>query len=247
MNLNDFFLKYNKVALAFSGGVDSAYLLYYAKKYGADIKAYYVKSDFQPEFELNDAKKMANQLKADLSIINLDILKHDNICKNPKNRCYYCKKQIFNAIVKSALNDGYNVIIDGTNASDDAEERAGMKVLKELNVLSPLRLCGLTKEQIREKSKEANLFIFDKPAYSCLATRIKTGEYITKDKLKTTEYAESVLFDLGFTDFRVRMFENNAKIQLKENQLALFTYKRAEILEKLKNLYDNILLDLEVR
>lgn len=247
MNLNDFFLKYSKVALAFSGGVDSAYLLYYAKKCGADIKAYYVKSDFQPEFELNDAKKLANQLKADLSIINLDILKHDNICKNPKNRCYYCKKQIFNAIVKSALNDGYNVIIDGTNASDDTKERAGMKVLKELNVLSPLRLCSLTKEQIREKSKEANLFTFDKPAYSCLATRIKTGEYITKDKLKTTEYAESVLFDLGFTDFRVRMFENNAKIQLKENQLALFIGKRAEILEKLKNLYDNVLLDLEVR
>ena len=247
MNLNDFFLKYSKVALAFSGGVDSAYLLYYAKKCGADIKAYYVKSDFQPEFELNDAKKLANELNADLSIINLDVLKHDDICKNPKNRCYYCKKQIFNAIVKSALNDGYNVIIDGTNASDDAEERAGMKVLKELNVLSPLRFCSLTKEQIREKSKEANLFTFDKPAYSCLATRIKTGEYITKDKLKTTEYAESVLFDLGFTDFRVRMFENNAKIQLKENQLALFIGKRAEILEKLKNLYDNVLLDLEVR
>lgn len=247
MNLNDFFLKYNKVALAFSGGVDSAYLLYYAKKCGADIKAYYVKSDFQPEFELNDAKKLANELNADLSIINLDVLKHDDICKNPKNRCYYCKKQIFNAIVKSALNDGYNVIIDGTNASDDAEERAGMKVLKELNVLSPLRLCGLTKEQIREKSKEANLFTFDKPAYSCLATRIKTGEYITKDKLKTTEYAESVLFDLGFTDFRVRMFENSAKIQLKENQFTLFMGKRAEILEKLKNLYDNVLLDLEVR
>lgn len=247
MNLNDFFLKYNKVALAFSGGVDSAYLLYYAKKCGADIKAYYVKSDFQPEFELNDAKKLANELNADLSIINLDVLKHDDICKNPKNRCYYCKKQIFNAIVKSALNDGYNVIIDGTNASDDAEERAGMKVLKELNILSPLRLCGLTKEQIREKSKDANLFTFDKPAYSCLATRIKTGEYITKDKLKTTEYAESVLFDLGFTDFRVRMFENSAKIQLKENQFTLFMGKRAEILEKLKNLYDNVLLDLEVR
>ena len=177
--LQAFFTNNPKIALAFSGGVDSAYLLYAAKTFGADVKAYYVKTPFQPEFEYEDALRLAEQLGADMVTIHLDVLSDSAITENPKNRCYFCKKRIFTAILKQAKVDGYSLIIDGTNASDDASDRPGMVALQELSVRSPLRECCLTKEEIRRLSKEAGLFTHDKPAYACLATRIPTGTAIT--------------------------------------------------------------------
>ena len=145
MTLQEFFRENPRVALAFSGGVDSAYLLYAALRNGAQVRAYYVKSAFQPQFELDDAMALAYQLQADVKILELDVLSDPQIAENPANRCYYCKKRIFSAIAKQAAEDGFPVLLDGTNASDDAQDRPGMQALKELNVLSPLRLCGLTK------------------------------------------------------------------------------------------------------
>ena len=149
--------------MAFSGGVDSAYLLYMACKYAEKVKAYYVKSAFQPQFELEDAERFAKELKADMAILRLDVLSDEKVRQNPPNRCYYCKKRIFTAIREHALNDGFQVLLDGTNASDDAGDRPGMVALQELSVLSPLRLCGLTKQEIRMLSKKAGLFTWDKP------------------------------------------------------------------------------------
>ena len=157
MNLEEFFSTYPKVAVAFSGGVDSAYLLYMACKYAEKVKAYYVKSAFQPQFELEDAERFAKELKADMAILRLDVLSDEKVRQNPPNRCYYCKKRIFTAIREHALNDGFQVLLDGTNASDDAGDRPGMVALQELSVLSPLRLCGLTKQEIRMLSKKAGL------------------------------------------------------------------------------------------
>lgn len=245
--MEEFFKRNPKVAVAFSGGVDSAYLLYVAQKYAKDVCAYYVKTQFQPKFELEDAVRLSKQLGEKLNILSLNILTVPNVCENPPERCYYCKKAIFGAIMEAAAADGYTVLLDGTNASDDVKDRPGMRALKELSVLSPLRECGLTKTQIRALSKEANLFTWDKPAYACLATRIPTGETITEKKLCDTEKAEEYLFSLGFTDFRVRSQDGHARLQIPEKQLERLLKYRKDILVKLKEYYKTVSLDLEVR
>lgn len=176
MTLQEFFRQHPKSALGFSGGVDSSYLLYAGISAGAEVRPYFIKTAFQPAFELEDAKRLCAQLGAELSIIELDALANPDVAKNPANRCYYCKTGLFGALQKRALEDGYTVLLDGTNASDEAGDRPGMQALSELHVISPLRLCGLTKPQIRELSREAGLFTWDKPAYACLATRIPTGQ-----------------------------------------------------------------------
>lgn len=247
MTLQQFFIQNKKVALAFSGGVDSAYLLYAAIKAGCDVHAYYVKSAFQPEFELEDAKNLTKELGANMTVLELDVLSNSVIRKNPANRCYHCKKLIFSKIIEAALSDGYELLIDGTNASDDADDRPGMQALNELQVHSPLRSCGITKDNVRQLSKDARLFTWNKPAYACLATRIPTDEEITIKKLTATEKAESALTDLGFTDFRIRLSGKDAKIQIREEQLEKLLLYRKEILEKLKPYYSAITVDLEVR
>ncbi|MDE7276779.1 MAG: ATP-dependent sacrificial sulfur transferase LarE [Lachnospiraceae bacterium] len=247
MVIQEFFERYPKAAIAFSGGVDSAYLLYTAVKYADKVKAYYVKSEFQPQFELDDALHLAKELGADMQVLTLNVLSVPHVSANPSDRCYYCKKAIFGAITAAAAADGFTVLLDGTNASDDAGDRPGMRAQSELSVLSPLRECGLTKEQIRQFSKEAGLFTWDKPAYACLATRIPTGEEITADKLSATEMAEDYLFSLGFTDFRVRSQEGHARLQVPEAQLGLLLEQRKAILARRKGYYKTVSLDLEVR
>ncbi len=247
MDLNLFFAQNPKAALAFSGGVDSAYLLYAAKQAGANVTAYYVRTPFQPQFEYDDAVKLAQELKMPMRTIGMDVLEDPNVAANPANRCYYCKRRIFTAILEAARADGYSLILDGTNASDDASDRPGMVALRELEVRSPLRECGLTKPEIRRLSKEAGLFTHDKPAYACLATRIPTGVPITAEALQRTEAAEEYLKNLGFTDFRIRLMGSAARIQLPESQISLLLQHRQEILTNLKQSYSAVLLDLEVR
>ena len=247
MTLQEFFTEHPKTALGFSGGVDSSYLLYAGIKAGADIRPYFIKTAFQPEFELEDAKRLCAQLGAELYIIELDALTNPDVVKNPPNRCYYCKTGLFGTLQQRAKADGYTVLLDGTNASDDAGDRPGMKALTEMSVLSPLRLCGLSKAQIRELSREAGLFTWDKPAYACLATRVPTGEAITEALLARVEGAEQVLFSLGFTDFRVRVFYDAARVQLKPAQMQQALSRRSEILENMKPYFEIVLLDLNGR
>ena len=120
MTLQEFFSENPKVALAFSGGVDSSYLLYAATNCRAKVRAYYVKSVFQPRFELDDARRLALELGADMKMLDVDVLNDPQITANSADRCYYCKYSIFNAIIKAAAEDGFSVLIDGTNASDEA-------------------------------------------------------------------------------------------------------------------------------
>ncbi len=247
MELKTFFETHPKFAVAFSGGVDSSYLLYAAKNFGCDVKAYYIKSPFQPEFELDDAKKAAYLLSVPMTVDSVDNLAVPEIAENPADRCYHCKKAIFNKIIELARRDGYEVVCDGTNASDDATERAGMRALAELGVISPLRDCGLVKKEIRRLSREAGLFTHDKPSYACLATRIPTGTAITEDLLTTVERAEQALRTLGFSDFRIRLMGRTAKIQIPEAQFKLITDRRKKILEVLHPYFDDVLLDLTAR
>lgn len=248
MELREFFIENSEAAIAFSGGVDSAYLLSQAVKYAARVKAYYVKSCFQPEFELEDALRLAEELGADMEVLNLGAsVLDETISSNPPDRCYYCKKKIMGAIREAAARDGFGIILDGTNASDDAGERPGMKALGEMKILSPLRICGLTKDEIRRLSKEENLFTWDKPAYACLATRIPTGVAISPEMLRKVENAESALMDMGFSDFRVRVFGGGARLQLKESQMAEALNIREEIVKALKPFFNEIMLDMEAR
>lgn len=247
MTLESFFKQYPETAVAFSGGTDSAYLLYAAVKYARRVRAYYVKTPFQPEFELEDALRLAEELSADLKVIRMDILSDEQIVSNPENRCYFCKHLIFTEILKLAAGEGFPVLLDGTNASDSSADRPGMKALKELSVLSPLRLCGLTKSDIRIRSKEAGLFTWEKPSYACLATRIPTGQRIEAQGLRRTEQAESFLSGLGFLDFRVRTSGDDAVLQIREEQIPLLVQHRETIYRKLSGLYHAVLMDLKLR
>lgn len=238
MDIKEFFKKHNSAAVAFSGGVDSAFLLYCAKKCGADVTAYYVKSAFQPQFEFEDAKRIASELEIPLKVIETNILDYEEVRRNDPLRCYYCKRRIFSQIMAQAKSDGYSVILDGTNASDDSGDRPGMKALNELKVLSPLRLCGYTKDEIRKQAKDAGLFVWNKPAYACLATRIKPNEEITPNALKLVEKAEIFMMNLGFKNIRVRFSQNEATIILKDNSQELLKEKR-DIIEKEFSKYFN--------
>ena len=247
MKLEEFFKEYTKVAIAFSGGCDSAYLTYAAIKYAREVKAYYVKTAFQPEFELEDALKFAKEYALDLSVIECDILYVQDVANNPSNRCYFCKNQIFGKILGKANEDGYTTILDGTNASDDASDRPGMKALEEMKVISPLRLAGLSKSDIRALSREAGLFTWDKPAYACLATRVPEGSQITKEILEKTEKAEAYLASLGLTNFRVRYIDGDALIQIAEGQQDLYEQNKDKIEAELGRYYVNLKLDEKLR
>lgn len=247
MDLKEFFAEHPQAALAFSGGADSAYLLYAAQKCGADVRPYYVKSQFQPEFEFDDAARLCRELGVEMTVIKLDILADESITANPENRCYFCKKRIMAAIRAAADRDGYEKIIDGTNASDSGSDRPGMRALSEGGILSPLHICGLSKGEIRTLSKEAGLFTHDKPAYACLATRIPAGERISAEKLETIEKSEDFLFSMGFTDFRVRLREGGALLQFTAEQQARAAERFDEIERGLLPYFTKIKIDSTAR
>ncbi len=247
MTLEQFFQENPRCALGFSGGVDSAYLLYAGVKAGADIKPYFIKTAFQPAFELADAQKLAEGLGVEVTVLELDALADPRVAANPADRCYYCKQNLFRTLKDRAIADGYPVLLDGTNASDEAGDRPGMRALAELSVRSPLRECGLTKAEIRARSREAGLFTWDKPAYACLATRVPAGEAITADLLARVEGAEDALFRLGYTDFRVRVFHSAARLQLPRGQMERAVREAEELRQALKPYFTPILLDLEGR
>ncbi len=187
--LRDFFEQYPRVALAYSGGVDSAYLLACAIACDVEIYPYRVASVFQYPFETDDADLVSMQLDAPYTTLNIDVLADENIAKNPWNRCYYCKKRIFSTILDQARTEqGIEVLVDGTNASDNPDNRPGFKALAELGVLSPLRLAGLTKEDIRKHSAQMGLITADKPSVSCRATVVPTDTPLTQAALEVIEH-----------------------------------------------------------
>lgn len=233
--------------LAFSGGVDSSYLLYAAAACGMKIQAYYVNSQFQPQFELDDAVRLTETVGAKLTIIKADVLACQAVRENPADRCYHCKRVIFETILNRAAADGYWVLMDGSNASDDAGDRPGMKALRELRVRSPLREAGLTKAQIRDYSREAGLFTWNKPAYACLATRIPTGTTLDAETLGKVERAEDQLAQLGFTDFRARVMGSAVKLQLPQEQIPLAAGMYAALVQALSPWFREVLLDLKPR
>ena len=247
MDIKEFFENHGSVAVAFSGGVDSAALLCLAKKYAKKVCAYYVKTQFQPQFELDDALEIKELLGVEMKIIRLNVLSDERVAENPKNRCYFCKRNIFSAICNAARDDGFETVLDGTNASDDLSDRPGVKALNEYGVLSPLMLCNITKEDIRSIARENALPVADKPSYACLATRIPFGTPIDESLLIKTEKAENMLRSLGFRNFRVRYKNGAALLQLGRAEFELLSENREKIFSELEKSYSNVFLDLRER
>ena len=245
--LREFFTAHPRLALAFSGGTDSAYLLCAALDCGCDVTAYYIASPFQPAFELEDARRLAEQLNAQLKVLPMDTLADPAIRANPADRCYHCKRAIFTRLTDAARADGRTTLIDGTNASDDAADRPGMKALQELQVRSPLRECGITKAMVREYSRQSGLFTWNKPAYACLATRVPAGTPLDARTLKRVEAAETALAGLGFSDFRCRVYHGAARLQFPAAQLEEAIRLRGAIRETLRPYFEIILIDTEDR
>lgn len=247
MRIEDFFTEHSSVAVAFSGGVDSSVLLMLAKRYAGRVKAYYVKSQFQPQFEYEDALAVAGLLDAGLEVIECDVFSDAEVTANPADRCYYCKKNVFGLITAAARRDGFSVVIDGTNASDDISDRPGVKALKEYGVLSPLRECGLTKQDVRRIAADGGLPVSEKPSYACLATRIPSGTRITAELLSKTEAAENALRGMGFKNFRVRYSAGAAALAFGRKDLPLFYENRDAVFSALAPYYDNICPEIKER
>ena len=193
MLIQDFFKENPICAVAFSGGVDSACLLWAAAAYGSRTAAYFVKTPFQPAFELEDARETAGRLGAELRVLEADILSVPEVAANPTDRCYYCKRALFARILEESARDGFPMVLDGCNASDDASDRPGMRALRELGVRSPLRECGIDKAGVRRLARQAGLPVWDKPSYACLATRVPAGTPITPDALDRIARGEAFL------------------------------------------------------
>lgn len=245
MTLKEFFLNNKKIALAYSGGVDSSYLLYLTKKYNVDVTAYFVKTEFQPYFVMKDSIKFAQSIDANLKIISDNILYDNLIINNDDNRCYYCKKHIMELIINSAKEDGYDLIIDGTNFSDDEFDLPGFKALNEMNIISPLRICKLTQNDVRKLSKEEGLSTWNKVSYSCLATRICEKQKLTKKLLSNIEKSETYLSDLGLNDFELSVSDKTAVIKVKREDFNKVIKYREKIIITISHMFDNIYLDLK--
>lgn len=247
MELSTFFQQHPQGALALSGGVDSALLAWAAGRWGSGWRAYFAHTAFQPAHELTDAQALARLCGLPLTVLEVDVLSDPQVAANSARRCYFCKRALFSAIAQAAKEDGLSLIADGTNASDQADDRPGMAALAELGVRSPLRECGLTKADVRRLSREAGLPPWDKPAYACLATRVPAGTPLTAAALKKVEQGEAVLAALGFRDFRLRQRGDGALVQVTAAQMPLALERRAEILAGLAPLFAAVHLDLTAR
>jgi uncharacterized protein len=198
--------------VAFSGGVDSSYLSYHAKML-PDLKfiAVTLRTPYVPKREINEAIEFATKHKIDHHII--DVQFPEIIRMNPVDRCYLCKKLLFNKIIGFARENSFSFVADGTNSDDTTSFRPGLKALKELQIRSPLAESGLTKEDVRILSKRADLPLWSKPAMACLLTRIPFGTEISEGTLKMIEAAEDLLFEKGYPGTRVRVHSDVARIE----------------------------------
>lgn len=202
-------------AVAFSGGVDSTFLLAVAKKINPDkLLAITVASQFVPERETEFARDIADSLGVEHICLDVDILENEDVVKNTPERCYYCKKYLFSFIQKTAEDLGVKTLLHGVNLDDLKDYRPGLKAAEELGVISPMADAKLTKADIRLLSKEMRLETWDKPSQSCLATRVPYNKRITAQRLVQIDKAEFFLQELGFDQVRVRCHGRMARIEV---------------------------------
>ncbi len=203
------------VAIAFSSGVDSTFLLKVAHDVlGERAIAVTACSCSFPKRELDEAKAFCAKEGISHIVLLTSELEIEGFAQNPINRCYLCKKELLKKIIEAARERNINYVAEGSNVDDNGDYRPGLLAVAELNVKSPLREAGLTKSEIRQLSKELGLPTWDKPSFACLASRFPYGEVITKRKLAMVENAEQLLMDMGFSQVRVRIHDNIARIEV---------------------------------
>lgn len=205
----------DRVAVAFSGGVDSAFLLRIAREVlGENVIALTADSVIHPSSEREETESVAAAIGVEHIILKTDVMSMETFLSNPPDRCYHCKKEIFTQLKHWAEENGYTDIVEGSNSDDDDDYRPGMRALCELGIRSPLREAGLTKDEIRGLSREYGLPTYDKPALACLASRIPYGTRITRAILERIDKAESFLRSRGFNQVRVRDHGTVARIEV---------------------------------
>ena len=235
------------VAVAFSGGVDSTFLLKVAHgELGDRCVAVTAKSCSFPERELNEAKAFCASQGIRQIVCESDELNIPGFRENPKNRCYLCKRGLFSEMRRVAAENGFACIAEGSNMDDMGDYRPGLQAIAELDVKSPLRAAKLYKSEIRELSKDLGLPTWDKPSFACLASRFVYGETISEEKLVMVGRAEQFLIDLGVRQARVRIHGNLARIEVLPEQFDLIMNNRESIVAECKSAgFAYVTLDLQ--
>lgn len=237
------------ILVAYSGGVDSTFLLKVAKEtIGNNVLAVSAKSETYPRREYQEAEKIARRLKVKHLMITTEELLNPQFSANPTDRCYYCKKELFTKLKQIALEKGIDHIADGTNYDDITDFRPGMRAVKELGVRSPLKEAGLTKREIRLLSHKMNLPTWNKPAFACLASRFPYNTSIDEDRLRMVSEAEDYLYKLGFEQIRVRHYGSLARIEIPPEDIASLVSPniRNKVVRKLKEIgYHYVTLDIQ--
>lgn len=245
--LRGLFNKEDKILVAFSGGVDSSFLLYLLTSYtDAQIAAVTIKTPYIPQWELEEAGSFCKSNSIEHFIIEMGI--HNSVIMNPEDRCYKCKSVLFTKIKEAADSRGFDIIADGSNADDINDYRPGMRALKEMSIRSPLLECGITKAEIRGFLKESGHEIWNKPAYACLLTRIPHNTRIKIEDLQIIEKAERFLHTEGFPGTRIRLHNNLFRIETNPDNFdrLMNPAKRERIIRNLKKHgIEYITLDLD--
>ena len=240
---------YEKVIVAFSGGVDSTFLAEAAKRaLGDNALAVTAVSDSYPEREMKAAQDIAKQIRIRYETINTDELETEGYASNPTNRCYFCKTELFEQIRPIAEQYKIGTTVYGAIPDDVGDHRPGMDAAKQMGIQAPLIDVNLTKSEIREVSKRWGLPTWDKPAFACLSSRFPYGTRITRENLRLVDRAEQFLFDLGIRQFRVRHHDTLARIEVDPQEIEFIAAKsiRTQINEKFKSLgYEHVALDLQ--
>lgn len=240
---------YSKLAIAFSGGVDSTLLLSIAaEELPGNVIAVTSHVPMTSAKEFEEAKSFCEVRGIEQLICNPEVLSLDQVKMNSPKRCYYCKSMLFSSMKEAAAEKGYSIIADGTNVGDLTDYRPGMKAIKELNVVSPFLEAGFTKKDIRDLSLQLSLPTWNKQSNACLATRIPYGQELTYDLLSRIDEAEDFLHSLGFVNVRLRVHDDVARIEVGADQIPqlIDSQVRDLVISNLKDLgFNYITLDLE--